>query len=269
MSKFIKEKLEFLNTEIPKLINKGLSIKEMAKELNVSISAISRRCKALNLKVPNHHNSLKFDNTVFDSIDTEEKAYWLGFLYADGNVHNTANIISLSLKISDIAHLEKFKTFLNATAKIVTTKIKVNNKFYEICKFSVCNKYFKEQLISLGCIPKKSLILKFPKTEIFQNKNLIYDFIRGYVDGDGCLTFSKNGRLNLSILGTKEFLESLSNYFPGKFKSIYRAKRLKTNVWTISNCGAHADDVTYKLYANAKIYLDRKYERFAVLNRKV
>lgn len=53
------------------------------------------------------------------------------------------------------------------------------------------------------------------------------------------------------------------------FKAIYKAKRIKTNVWILSNCGEHADIVTYKLYSNAKIYLDRKYERFAALNRKV
>lgn len=144
MSKFIKEKIEFLNSEIPKLISKGLSIREMATELNISKSAISRRCRALNINVPNHHNELKFDNTVFDSIDTEEKAYWLGFLYADGNVHSTANIVSLSLKLSDINHLEKFKTFLKATNKISKTTIKSNNKFYNSCRLSVCNKHFKE-----------------------------------------------------------------------------------------------------------------------------
>ena len=153
--------------------------------------------------------------------------------------------------------------------KLTATHIKVNDKFYEVCRLSVCNKHFKEQLITLGCVPRKSLILTFPSITIFKNKELVYDFIRGYVDGDGCLTFSKNGRLNLSVLGTKEFLTGIVYHFPGMFKSIYRAKRLKTNVWTISNCGEHAEIVTYKLYANAKIYVDRNYERFAVLNRKV
>ena len=269
MSKFIKEKYVTLDNEIPKLINEGKTIREMTAILKVSKSAIHRRCKKLNLSVPNYHNALKFNNTVFDCIDTEEKAYWLGFLYADGNVHSTSNIISLSSKRADKEHLVKFRNFLEAQTDIKDSYVIVNNKQYEVSKISVCDKHFKDILINLGCIPKKSLVLTFPNLSIFENKELVYDFIRGYVDGDGCLTFSRNGRLNLSILGTKEFLEGICQIFPDKFASVHKIKRLKTNVWTISNCGKNADDVTYKLYSKATIYLNRKYDRFAVLNRKV
>lgn len=269
MSKFIKEKYAVLNEQIPKLVNNGKTIREMSDILNVSRSAIERRCKALNICVPNYHNSLKFDNTVFDKIDTEEKAYWLGFLYADGCVNSKNNTISISLKKEDKEHLIKFKKFLQAETDIIDASIFKNNKEYKVSKFYVCNKHLKETLTNLGCVPKKSLILTFPNLNIFEEKSLVYDFIRGYVDGDGCLTFSKNGRLNLSILGTKDFLEGICKIFPNKFSSIFRAKKIKTNVWTISNCGSNADDVTYKLYSKATIYLNRKYNRFAVLNRKV
>lgn len=268
MSKFIKSKYLELNLKIPKLINEGKTIKEMSKILNVSVSTINRRCKELSLSVPNHHNALKFDNTVFDYIDSEEKAYWLGFLYADGNVHSSSNIVSLSLKGDDVEHLQKFRQFLKAAASVKMGKIQVNNKEYKICKFSVCDKHFKQQLASLGCVPKKSLILQFPSLDVFQRKELVYDFIRGYIDGDGCLTFSKNGRLQLSIAGTKEFLNGILSIFPNKF-SMYKPKNVKNNIWILSNCGANADDVTYTLYAKATMFLQRKYDRFAVLNRKV
>lgn len=269
MGKFIKEKYKYIDEQIPILINEGKTIREISSYLKVSRSTVNRRLKKYNLHVPNHHNLLKFDNTVFDSIDTEEKAYWLGFLYADGNIHSTMNIVTLNLKGSDYNHLEKFKLFLKASNNVIETTIKVNNKKYSICKFSVCDKHFKNTLINLGCFPKKSLILRFPILSIFKEYNLVYHFIRGYVDGDGCLTFSRNGRLNLSILGTKEFLEGICNIFPNMFASIRKVKRLQTNVYTISNCGEKADEVTYKLYHNSTIYLDRKYDRFAVLNRKV
>lgn len=269
MGKFIKEKYKYIDEQIPILINEGKTIREISSYLKVSRSTVDRRLKKYNLHVPNHHNSLKFDNTVFDSIDTEEKAYWLGFLYADGNIHSTMNIVSLNLKGSDYNHLEKFKLFLKASNNIIKTTIKVNNKEYSVCKFSVCDKHFKNTLINLGCFPKKSLTLKFPVLSIFKEYNLVYPFIRGYVDGDGCLTFSRNGRLSLSILGTKEFLEGICNMFPDMFASIRKIKRLQTNVYTISNCGKNADKVTYKLYHNSTIYLDRKYDRFAVLSRKI
>lgn len=269
MNKFAKDKNVQIDEQLPKLIEKHKTSQDIAEILQISKSTIFRRCKKLGLTIPNYHNSLKFNNLVFDKIDTEEKAYWLGFLFADGNVNSINNIVSITLKGEDINHLEKFKTFLNASNNIRLSILKNNNKEYSICKFSICDKHLKKALINLGCVPKKSLILKFPDLNIFEQNDLVYHFIRGYVDGDGCLTFSKSGRLELSILGTKEFLEGIRNVFPNKFASIHKIKRLTTNVYKISNCGNNADEVSYKLYNNAKIYLDRKYNRFAVLNRKV
>lgn len=267
--KFKKEVYKIIYLNIEKLIKEGKTAKEICTSLQISKSTLFRTLNKLDLQIPNYHNSLKFDNTVFDIIDTEEKAYWLGFLYADGNVGNTNNIVSLTLQYSDINHLEKFNAFIKNKKSVQKNAIKVKNKEYQICKVSVCNKYFKESLIRLGCIPKKSLVLKFPDLNIFTDKKLIYDFIRGYVDGDGCLTFSKTGRLELSILGTKEFLSKIIDIFPNRFKSLHKIKRLTTNVYKISNCGDNADYVTSILYKNATVYLERKYNRFAVLNRNI
>lgn len=255
-----------INEEIPILIGKGLNAKQISEELQISTSALFRALKKLNLHIPNYHNELKFDNTVFDNIDTEEKAYWLGFLYADGNVSTNSNVVSVSLSRKDIDHLNKFNIFIKNKIKTRETITKTNNKQYETCNVSICDKHLKERLVELGCVPQKSLILKFPNINIFSNPYLVYDFIRGYVDGDGCLTFSKNGRLGLNILGTKEFLEGIQDCFPNKF-TIHKIKRLKTNVWALRNCGENADYVSTILYKGAKIYLERKYNRFVVLCR--
>lgn len=267
--KFKKEVYERIYSQIENLIKEGKTATDICKQLQISKSALFRTLNKLNLQIPNHHNALKFDNTVFDIINTEEKAYWLGFLYADGNVSSTNNVISITLQYSDISHLEKFNNFIKNKNSVKEGIIRLSNKEYKICKLSVCNKHFKESLIKLGCFPRKSLILEFPNLNIFTDKNLVYDFIRGYVDGDGCLTFSKSGRLELSILGTKEFLSGILNIFPNKFKSLHKIKRLSTNVYKISNCGDNADYVTSILYKNANIYLERKYNRFAVLSSNI
>ena len=80
--------------------------------MNIGYTTLHRWLRKLNINLPNYHNALKFDNTVFDTIDTEEKAYWLGFMYADGYVQNNGNSVELSLKGSDVEHLEKFRVFL-------------------------------------------------------------------------------------------------------------------------------------------------------------
>ena len=90
-------------------------------------------------------------------------------------------------------------------------------KIFSRCRWSITNKHLWETLNSYGCTPRKSLTLRFPNISIFKNKNLIYDFIRGYFDGDGCFSTSKyknsnSIRPNCSIIGTHEFLEELSKH---------------------------------------------------------
>lgn len=267
--KFTKEKYKEINQQLQLLIKQGLTSIEIANKLGISKSAVFRNTKKLGITIPNYHNFLKFDNTVFDVIDSEEKAYWLGFLYADGNVSKDSNIVSLNLKYSDKEHLEKFKSFLKTSAEIKLRTVKTLSKAYRCCSLQVCNKHFRDNLCKLGCVPTKSLILKFPNVEIFKCKDLIYHFIRGYVDGDGCLTFSKNGRLELSILGTQQFLEGIQKVFPYRFKSIHHIKRTKSDICKISNCGENADYVASLLYRDATIYLKRKHDRFAVLCRNI
>ena len=91
--------------------------------------------------------------------------------------------------------MKKYNAFLENTKEVREFITRTNGKEYPSCEVSVCNKHFKERLIELGVAPNKSLVLTFPDLKIFEEENLVYDFIRGYVDGDGCLTFSYNGRL--------------------------------------------------------------------------
>ena len=225
--------------------------------------------RKLNINLPNYHNTLKFDNTVFDIIDTEEKAYWLGFLYADGYISSTNNTVELSLKSTDYEHLNKFKVFLQYRGDVKISSIKCKDKSYSRCRLSVTDKHFHDRLVRLGCIPKKSLILKFPSLNIFSNKDLVIDFIRGYIDGDGCLSFTSNGRLTIQIVGTKEFLDGIISVFPQIFSKRRKDKRSLNNTYTLDCACSKADYVASKLYEKATIYLDRKYERykrFAVLS---
>ena len=124
----------------------------------------------------------------------------------------------------------------------------------------------RQSLIELGCVPAKSLILKFPEEEIFKEKDLVYDFIRGYVDGDGCL-YRSYDRLGISIKGTFEFLEGIKRYFPQQFTKVFSEvdPRTKAIQYKLSCSSNKADQVAYKLYENSSIYLDRKFDKYATL----
>lgn len=145
-------------------------------------------------------------------------------MYADGNVSSTINNVELSLSEKDLDHLKKFKSFLKTNKEVKISQVKYKDKVYNRCRLIMSDKHLKSQLIKLGCVPKKSTILIFPDEDIVP-KSLINHFIRGYFDGDGCLSFTKTGRCVVQIIGTKEFLNGLQTIYPNTFKTLVKDKR--------------------------------------------
>ena len=90
-------------------------IRELSKKYNIQRQVLTGWLLAKNYTIENKRASKSFNIHYFDSIDTEEKAYWLGFLFADGAVtqYNHSYDIELSLKIDDKEHVEKFAKTLN------------------------------------------------------------------------------------------------------------------------------------------------------------
>jgi len=153
-------------------------------------------------------------------------------LYADGYISKTSEIC-VDLKILDVAHLIKFKRSLDANTA-VRSDIRLQR-----ARFSVKNKYLHMALNNLGCINNKSLVLTFPNENIFVNSDLIRHFIRGYFDGDGCLSFARNKYFTprITILGTKDFLISLLKHIQ-KYLSIenlrfYKDKRHNEQIMSL------------------------------------
>lgn len=147
----------------------------------------------------------KLDEQYFDVINTEEKAYWLGFLFADGYNNESNNTIDITLSNIDEEHLETLKQSIGSTAKI--SKKKINE--FECCRLCVHSENMSKSLSKLGCVQGKSNILEPPKDI---PEKLIRHFIRGYFDGDGSVGFYKSKTYNsythsICIVGTKEFLE--------------------------------------------------------------
>ncbi len=248
----------------------AMNLEELSKKFNVCKTIIERRLSELGLHTKRNYDKFaKFNIHKFDTIDTEEKAYWLGFLYADGCVVSKRHVVSLRLAEVDYDHLLKFKTFLedtrdNEVIKKGSRTLSATGKTYYSYVYNVNSEHFKKSLISLGCVPKKSLILKFPDISIFSDPELIYDFIRGYVDGDGCISEEK-GKIAISMLGTEDFLLGVQKYLPN-FKSVLKYNN--NGLYRIRCTSRKADEVTYRLYSKATIYLKRKYEKFAALCRK-
>lgn len=252
---------EYLNTP-----EKERSLTKLGNKYGVRRQTISKWLKDKGYEVINYQNRCRIDETVFDDINTEEKAYWLGFLYADGNISSVGNRLEMNLSSKDLDHMLKFKRFLKLETEI---RIEDNHgEGQEVCRMSVRNKRIWNALNDKGCTPCKSLTLKFPDKSIFKNENLIYDFIRGYCDGDGSLGIylkenTKNHKCWLSFVGTKEFLEGMQDFL--QIEGTIRNKTCtnwKNQAYDLKYGGVKARQVTRLLYENSSIYLNRKYNRY-------
>ena len=256
------------------LANEELNIQEICKKYNVSHSTFPKYLKDyLGIKIEKRVKT-NFNDKIFDTIDTEEKAYWLGFIFADGTIsscplqENKKKVYTfeLSLKQDDTNHLEKLKKLFETSRPV----IKSENR----CRLLVNSKHLWKTLNNYGCTPRKSLTLTFPNKSIFKSVDLIRHFIRGYFDGDGCISYSNKEHtiLNMQLLGTKSFLQTLLTYLPEEFKDLtirHNHNNENEETYLINTSNRKAYRFFVYLYENSKIYLDRKYSRFAHYNSNI
>lgn len=259
--------------EIKELYLSGTPIHVIAAKFKSSESRISKKIKEMGIEVK-HSGVAKFDETIFDSIDNEEKAYWLGFVYADGyiatiNPEKRNYAFEISLKSEDFEHLNKFNNFSKYKGNNVKiSRGKKGEKLYERCRWGISNQHLWETLNSYGCTPRKSSTLKFPDESIFiesdkySKEELIRHFIRGYFDGDGALSFYDKNHISpsIGIVGTKEFLSEIIKYIP-EFPGLNERDSLK-NVYTVNASLKKGMLILHYIYDNCTIYLDRKYQLF-------
>lgn len=246
-----------LYLEIIKDYNTGdFKLIDLAKKYKIRYDTISKNIRKRGIKT-NPHGKINVNSNSFNSINTQEKAYWLGFLYADGNIHQNKKGyygLELGLKESDLKHIEKFKSFLQSKHKI---KYRKETKSYRIM---FQDQVLCKDLIKLGCVPRKSLILTFP-TEEQVPKEFQSHFIRGYFDGDGFIRkkSKNNNSININILGTFNFLKGLIvNITLNKINIIKKDKRHNNNTFFIDLSGQNARNFKEYIYKNANIFLERK-----------
>lgn len=163
-----------------------------------------------------------YNSDFFQDIDTEEKAYWLGFLYADGCINRMyrneklkAMDLELGLCREDETHIEKFLNSLESNVEIKHKTIKLNGRIYEASRVQICSTKMCRDLIDKGCTPTKSLTLEFPNTETVP-QDLIRHFVRGYFDGDGCVSINDKNIIIANFVGTSDMLHGISDFLMQK-----------------------------------------------------
>lgn len=241
------------------MFSEGKSLRSIEKETGINRKTLSKRFKedGLVIKARSKGTTGKrkylLNESSFKTIDSEEKAYWLGFLYADGYINTSFGHIEVALGGKDETHLEEFKAFLETDAPI---KHRLING-HDTIRFTVCSRKMTEDLIRHGCTPAKSLTLTFPE---HLPKELERHFMRGYFDGDGSVHVRKDGQVLWEVIGTKEFLDAYS-YRLGLSNTKYNRHGEAYGLRYSGNNNAR--DILSFLYDDANIYLKRKYDKIA------
>lgn len=227
-----------------------LSLKLLGKAYNSCDVTIIKQLKALHVVKRFPKKIHYMDKTKFSQIKTEDDAYWLGFLYADGNVHS--NAFSIKLGLQDLEHLKEFKEYLNCSNVVETTtkyaRIRLHSP--EICA----------NLKNLGIFPNKSNKIMFPDMA----NHLYPHFIRGFHTGDGWTNDKMIGFTSCSKKFVEEIQKHIQIHCQRTIGSLFVIEKSKQNpkwsdAYTLAFGGRKAlRQVSDYLWTNATLYLKRK-----------
>ena len=205
------------------------------------------------------------NENYFQKLDSKDKAYFLGFIYADGFITKRSQGQSiLGLTLAEIEPIDKFKKYIQTDKKVGYYK-KTNSysdKSYEY-KLALISDKLVADIEKLGVTERKTLTLTFPDLR----EDLIPHFIRGYFDGDGSVFLhDSEGRLGINICGTKEFLTTLSKHlsFIEEGQCVYKEERKETNCWNLKlTSNIRSLELYHYMYKDCDdLYLSRKKEKF-------
>ena len=237
----------------------GTTEREILKKFDISLRQYFNLLKLNNIKKKSKVVKYNFDEDYFESIDTEDKAYFLGFIVADGSVSSISNVIQITQKEPDI--LYEFKKYINSDGCIFTSKKR------NISSFSVSSAKTKNDLEKLGIHSNKTMVVKYPTI----SDNLQNHFMRGVFDGDGCITLrtdkrdnQQRGQVNIcsgSYDFIKEYYDKLVKYCNLSGKNKIRCPK---ETYYVVDWGSLSDveNIYDFLYKDASVFLKRKKETF-------
>ncbi|EKY27011.1 hypothetical protein [Clostridium celatum] len=253
---------------------KKYSVTQLAVKVGMTRTTLAKYLKEDNdIEMFNPLKIYEYNEDYFKCIDSDEKAYWLGFICADGSIVEAKTYLTLEigLQLSDREHLVKFLRALSFKESDIDKKIRVKNirlkdKTYKSCSIVINSTRMCEDLIKLGVVPRKSLVMKFPNKI---SKQLIPAFLRGYIDGDGGynIRYRRDGSksVRLYIIATEEFLNEFYNFYKRQVSPTKLLSKKGTPVRQLEKGGSEAEYIIRNIYEGATVYLERKYNKINYL----
>ena len=238
------------------------------KEIGSNLGFTERQIRGW-LNNHGYNKNRKINDKYFDCIDTPLKAYYLGLIYADGWIcanSNTRNYeFGIELQSEDKYILEKLNNELGGY-NIISHKepqirsingYKANSGHSDVLR--IYSKPLVLSLISNGIETNKTYKNVFP---IVPN-NLFFDWLRGYIDGDGCYYTNKatNTYMHITCCSKEPLLYVQNKLKEYSIKStIYSETSRKYRLMCTDYNSLHTL-VNHLYYQDDLFYLQRKYEK--------
>lgn len=264
----LKGSKSFSNYEEGKITEEylaGSKTKSLSLKYKVSspcILSIVRRHNGKVRKNSDENRKYAIKENFFNQIDCAEKAYILGLFYADGCNSKTKRI-SISLTGQEESEGILMKKIVSLLYYGEDNPLTFKDGKWML---TIVNKGIAEQLALLGMVQRKSLILKFPKNDIV-NEKFVRHFIRGYFDGDGSIMLQRNKtKTIISFVGTFEFLTALNGILKQNdiLGNIYRASSPSGKLFDLRIYDKKSIDNFYNfVYDMSTIWLSRKRDKFS------
>ncbi len=225
----------------------GESLKKIAQRYETSWQVLSVLLKKHGLVLRSQHEAVRIHTcnyAYFHDIDSEDKAYWLGFLTADGCI-TTGDRVTIHLASVDCGHLYKLKRALEATQVVSEGK--------RSCSLVICSPDMAADLARYGVLPNKTFSTKPARIA----PELARHYWRGVFDGDGWI--ARNGKL-LVLVGDYELILGFQAFVFAHCPKIRAGITRKETIYQFKLQGDGMKRMLEVLYGDATVYLERKYQ---------
>lgn len=250
-------------------VNKKRGQMACAKNAGVSLRTVKKFLEECDIHIRNFSEAAAISNmnrrtySINEDYFNEEShnmAYILGFLAADGSVSKKDNEIKIGLSAVDKYFLQQIANELNSNRLV---KEYTNSSGYNCCEWHFSSKKIKDKLAEYNIVPTKTFSFKFPEK---LNKKYWIDFIRGYFDGDGCISTAGKNAIRWQVCSaTKDILQHIIDFFYEEYGipkvCIYERKGLNT-IYYIQYSSVPTREIYKHLYTKDSLYLPRKKEKY-------
>lgn len=278
-SKYLQEEVEYIKENyLTKTYKEIANHINTFNEINKTDKQVRSKARMLGLSKVQDYN-----RRYFQDINTPEKAYWLGFIFADGWIYkghgrngSTSYEVSIELGVTDREHLVKFANAIGMDSNKIKERVRKGNWIepsqdedlvgnfsgsHESSVLRVHSKDMYYDLIDSNVIENKSNSDAIPNVE----DRFYRDFLRGYFDGDGSIYLEGsrgNGQCHITC-ASEHILNSIKEKLM-EFKintgGIYKEHNTKYRLYI--NKKEDVKSFLDFLYKDADIYLDRKYQLY-------